>query len=167
METVMPTCCSTARGEAGQHDGGGGAVQRLGARQVQHRLVDRQRLHQRRQFVHQRAHLAGGGGVFFEVRLDDDRVGAGLQRLEHRHGAFHAVYTGDIAGGGDHAAGAAADDHRARLQLRPVAFLDAGVERVAVDMGDGQPQQGAVMHQRAAARRAAVAGSWAARTIVS
>ena len=128
-------------GEAGQHDGRGRAMQRLGARQVQHRLVDRQRLHQGGQFVHQRADLAGGSGVFREIRFDDDRVGAGFQRLEHRHRALHAVDPSDIAGGGDDAAGAAADDHRAGLKLRPVALLDAGIERVAVDMGDGQVEQ--------------------------
>ncbi len=38
--------------EARQHDGGRRAVQRLGAGEVEHRLVDRQRLHQRRQRRH-------------------------------------------------------------------------------------------------------------------
>jgi len=42
--------------EAGQHDGGRRAVQRLRAREVERRLVDRQRLQQRRQLRH---HPAG------------------------------------------------------------------------------------------------------------
>ena len=38
------------------------------------------------------------GDVFGEVRLDDDGLGAGLQRLEHRHGRADAGLAGDIAG---------------------------------------------------------------------
>ena len=59
-----------------------------------------------------RADLPPDRDVFGEVRADHHRVGAGLQRLEHRHGAAHAVDPRDVAGGGDHAAHAAADDHR-------------------------------------------------------
>ena len=43
--------------EAGQHDGGRRAVQRLGAGEVEHRLVDRQRLQQRREPRHHGADL--------------------------------------------------------------------------------------------------------------
>ena len=45
----------------------------------------------------------------------------------------------DIAAGQHHAAHAAADDHRPVGELRPVALLDAGIERIAIDMRDGQP----------------------------
>ena len=43
-----------------------------------------------------------------------------------------------VAAGGDHAPVAASDDHRDVAQFRTVAFLDGGVEGVAVDMGDGE-----------------------------
>ncbi|MFO7632909.1 MAG: hypothetical protein R6W76_10230, partial [Caldilinea sp.] len=42
--------------------------------------------------------------------LHDDRFGAELQGLEHRHGGPHALDPGDVAGGGDDAAAPAADD---------------------------------------------------------
>ena len=60
------------------------------------------------------------------------------QRLEHRHGGAHAVEARHIAAGGDHAALAAADDHRQVGEPGIVALLDAGIEGVAVDMGDRQ-----------------------------
>ena len=44
----------------------------------------------------------------------------------------------DVAGCGDDAPRSAADDHRPVGEFRPVALLDSGIERVAVDMGDGQ-----------------------------
>ncbi|MNR00887.1 hypothetical protein D3C85_1166750 [compost metagenome] len=46
-----------------------------------------------------------------------------------------------VTGGRDHAALAAADDHRLVAQLRPVALLDRGVEGVAVQVGDCQVGQ--------------------------
>ncbi len=151
IETVTPTVALDLEGEAGEHGGGRRAVQRLGAGEIEHRLVDRQRLDQRREAFHQRADLPRGSGVFGEVGADDHGVRAGLQRLEHRHGAAHAGQPGDVAGGADHAARAAADDHRAGRQLRPVALLDAGVERVAVDMGDREGQQLGMRHHPPAA----------------
>ena len=87
---------------------------------------------------------------------DDDRLGAGLQRLEHRHGRAHALDAGDVAGGRDDAALAAADDHRLVLQLRIVALLDRRIEGVAVDMGEMQlAELGMVEQPRAAAGLAA------------
>ncbi len=98
--------------KAGQHDGGGGAVQGFSAGQIKHGFVNRQRLDQGRELVQQRPDLAGGRGVFRKVWLYNDGVGAGPQCLEHRHGAFHPVDTGDIAGRGYNAPGATADDDR-------------------------------------------------------
>ena len=51
---------------------------------------------------------------------------------------MHAVGAGDVTAGGDHAPVAAADDYRNVAQLRAVAFLNGGVEGVAVEMGDGE-----------------------------
>ncbi|MNE54965.1 hypothetical protein D3C80_1497820 [compost metagenome] len=103
------------------------------------------------------------GYVFAEVGFDDHGVGAGLQRLEHRHGRADAVESSHIAGGGDDPAFAAADDHRPVAQFGPVALLDRGVEGVAVQVGDGQVAQFIMSdHPTRGARRApldlAVAG---------
>jgi hypothetical protein len=54
----MPMSRSICGGEARQHLGRDHAVQPLGAAEVEERLVDRQRLHQRRQRQHGLAHLA-------------------------------------------------------------------------------------------------------------
>ena len=101
---------------------------------------------------------ARGGDVLRHVRLDHHGVRAGRQRLEHRHGAAHAVGARDVAGGRDHAALAAADDHRPGQQLRPVALLHRGVEGVAVDMRDGQREQLGMGAARGASRRRGSAG---------
>ena len=54
--------------KAGQRQRRRGAVQPLGAGEVQEGLVDRQRLDQRRQLLHQRADLAPDRDVFLHVR---------------------------------------------------------------------------------------------------
>ena len=59
-------------------------------------------------------------------------------RLEHRHGRTHAVGPRHITGGEHDAALAAADDDRLIGKSRIVALFDRGIERVAVDMGDGE-----------------------------
>ncbi len=99
-------------GEARQRDCRNGAVDGLGAGEIEERLVDRDRLHERRQIEHHRPHGAADGGIFAHVGPHDRRVRAKLQRLEHRHGGAHAVDARVIAGGQNHAALAAADDHR-------------------------------------------------------
>ena len=76
----------------------------------------------------------------------------------------------DVAGGGDDAAHAAADDHRAAGQLRPVALLDARVERVAIDMRDGEPNSSGMRDDPAGRRKpgtAAAAASPADRSTQS
>ena len=130
-----------AVGEAGEDGGGGRFVQGGGAAEVHDGFVDRERLHEGGEFAHEGAHVAGGGGVFGEVGADDDGVGAEFERLEHGLRAVDAVEAGDVAGGADDAAGAAADDHRQAREFRAVALLDAGEEGVAVDVGDGEVEQ--------------------------
>ena len=123
------------------------AVELLGAAQVQEGLVDGDRFDQRRDRQHQLPDGAAHGLVLGHVRLDHHGVGAGLQRLEHRHGRAHAVDARHVAGRRDHAAPPAADDHRLVGQLRIVALLHRGVEGVAVDVGDGEAAQLFMGHQ--------------------
>jgi len=61
------------------------------------------------------------------------------------------VQAGDVAGRRDDATLAAADDDGAGGEVRPVAFLDAGIESVAIDMGDRQREKLRVAHDVAAA----------------
>jgi hypothetical protein len=79
-------------------------VQPLGARQVEKRLVDGDRLHQGGEFAHHLAHLFADPGVFLHVGLDDDGVRAGVERLEHRHRRPDTPNARDVATGRDHAA---------------------------------------------------------------
>ena len=85
---------------------------RLGAGKIEIGFVQRQRLDQRRQLPHQAADFPRDFDIKAHARLDDHGVGAQLAGLEHRHGRAHAIAPRDIAGGGDHAARAAAHDHR-------------------------------------------------------
>ena len=131
-------------------------MQRLGPGQIEHRLVDRQRLQQWREARHHPADLPPDGDVFFEVWADHDSIRTRLQCLEHRHRAAHAVDARDIAGRGDNAAHAATDNHRLGCQFRPITLLHTGVERIAVDMRDGQVEQfGMPQDPLALARRTA------------
>ena len=139
METVTPISASISQGQRAPGSGPGscGAARSV-PREVEERLVDRQRLDQRRGRQHQPAHLLARTADISPCRADDDRLRAELQRLEHRHGRADAVDAGDVAGGRDDAAVAAADDDRLVAQAGVVALLDAGIEGVAVDMGDGE-----------------------------
>ena len=128
-------------------------MQPLGAGEVEERLVDRQRLDQRRQRQHPLAHRAADLDIFRHVRLDDGGVRAELQRLEHRHRRADAVGARDVAAGRDHAALAAADDQRLVGESWVVALLDRGVEGVAVDMGDRQRRRVRRGARGAASRR--------------
>ena len=144
--------------EARQHQRRRQAVQLFRAAEVEERLVDGDRFDQRRQRLHHRADLPPDAGVFLHVRLDDDGVGAGFQRLEHRHRRTDAVDAGDVAGRRAHAALAAADDDRLVLQFRIVALFHRRVEGVAVDMGEVQPVEFGMADQPGAAAALATAG---------
>jgi len=80
---------------------------------------------------------------------------AEFERLEHRHGAVHAVEAGDVAGGADDAALAAADDDGLVGEFGAVALFDTGVEGIAIQVGDGQGVQLGMAHDAAAAAGAA------------
>ncbi len=162
IDTVMPISASTRLRKPRQRLRRGEAVQACGAGKIEEGFVDRQRLDERREVEHARAHLAPGGGVFRHVRPHHLGVGAQPPRLEHRHRRAHPVGAGDVAGGGDDAAVAAADDQRLVAQCRIVALLDRRIEGVAVDMGNGEARELGMAHE---ARRAA--GGAAARSVAS
>src|SRR5262249_3213814 len=75
---------------------------------------------------------------FLHVRLDDDGLRAKREGLEHRLRRMNAERARNVASGRHDAALAAADDHRFVREARIVALLDRGVERIAIDMGDGE-----------------------------
>ena len=130
------------RSEGGKALGRGAAVQPAGAGEVEKCLVDLDRLDQGRQLVHQGPDRFRRGGIFGHVGRHHDGLRAGAAGLEHGHGRMNAGCAGDIAGGGNDAArSAAADNHRLVAQLRAIALFDAGVEGVAIDMGDGKKLQ--------------------------
>ena len=157
-ETVMPMSRSTSRAKRASTLAGIMPCTRCGAGQIEKRLVDRQRLDQRRQRLHGVAHLAADADIFRHVGPDHGGLRAQRQRLEHRHRRAHAIGARDVAGGRHHAALAAADDHRPVGQLRIVALLDGGVERVAVDMRQRQRGQRVVADQARGAACAAPPG---------
>ena len=127
-----------ALGEGCERLSGGVFVQTFGAGEIEERFVEGERFDERRRFEHQLFHLAADGDIFLHVGANDHGVRAGLERLEHRHRRLHAVGARDVAGRGDDAALAAADDDGLVHQARVVAFLDGGVEGVAVDVGERQ-----------------------------
>ena len=163
IDTVMPISASTRLANRASVFAGDEAVQARGAGKIEEGFVDRQRLDERREVEHARAHLAPGGGVFRHVRPHHLGMRAEPARLEHRHRRAHAVGAGDVAGGGDDAAVAAADDQRLVAQRRVVALLDRRIEGVAVDMGDGELCELGVAHEPRRAAGGAAVG--AARSI--
>ena len=135
----MPSSSSIRFGQAGEHHGGGRAVQARGAGEVEERLVQREGLDGGGQIFHHGADLARDGfDVDRHAGLHDHGLGAELQGLEHRHGGADALDAGDVAAGGDDAARAAADDHGLVAQGGVVALFDAGIEGVAIHVGDGE-----------------------------
>ena len=114
------------------------AVQPLCAGEVDPGFIQGEGLDEGRQLADRAEYGLAGRDVFAEVRLDDHGLGAGLQRLEHRHCRVHTILAGDVAAGRYHAPFAAANDDGPVPQLRPVTLFDRCVEGVAVQMGDGQ-----------------------------
>ena len=132
--------------EPRQHHRRWRTVQALGSGQVEKRLVERQRLDRRGQLFHEAADLFRRLGIERHARLQHHRVGAEVERLEHRHGRPHAADAGHVAGGRHDAAPATADDHRLVGELGVFAFLDAGIEGVAIHVGDREAAQLVMAH---------------------
>ena len=114
------------------------------------RLIQRQGFDGGCQVFHHGAYLARGGHIGLEPGFYDHRFGAQLQGFEHGHGRTHAVDARDIARGRHHAALAAAHDHRLITQGRVVALFHAGIERVAIHVGDTEVEQFRARHNPAA-----------------
>lgn len=90
---------------------------------------------------------------------DHDGVGAEFEGLKHRHGRADAGDAGDVAAGRNHAPCAAADDDRAGGEGGVVAFFDARIKGVTVDVGDGKGEKlGVGKHAGATAGGAAGRG---------
>ena len=77
------------------------------------------------------------------------RLGVRSEGLEHGHRRVHSIGAGHITAGCDHAPVTPADDTGHVPQYGPVAFLDSRVERVAVQVRDGQGMQLIVAHETA------------------
>ena len=122
------------------------------ARHVEERLVDRDRFDGRREPPKDVHHVAARDLVSTAIDRQEDAIRASPVRLAERHGRANAELAGLVAGGRDDparilAAGAAHDD-RSTAELRPVALLDGGEERVEVDVED-RPAGHALYHRPA------------------
>ena len=51
------------------------------------------------------------------------------------------MYSRNIAGRSDHAAFTSTYNHRFIMQIRVIAFFNAGVEGITIDMGDAELHQ--------------------------
>ena len=112
-------------------------------RDVQVGLVERQRLHQRRDAAIDIEHLLRHGAVLREVGAHDHQRWAQPDRAGHRDRRTHAERARLVARGGDDAAlvGVAADDHRPAAEVGVVALFDGRVERVHVHVKDAPHAQ--------------------------
>ena len=118
-------------------DGADLEVGQAGGREVDERLVQRQRLDERGEVAQHLHDLLAGRAVGVEAAAEERSVGAACPRLAPRHGGPHAVAAGLVGRGGHHApAAGAADDDRLAAQRRLVALLDGGEEGVQVEVED-------------------------------
>src|SRR5262249_5943624 len=109
--------------------------------------VDRWRLDQRRESKHGLAHLAADLDIFCHVRFYDDGIRATALGLEHWHRRANAEGAGHIAGGCNHAALAATDNHRFVRERCIVTFLDSRVKCIAIDVCDAERRHLRMAHQ--------------------
>jgi hypothetical protein len=107
-------------------------------RHIQIRLVERQRLDERRHAPVDGKHLFRHPAILLKVGAHDDQRGAQAHRPRHRNRRPDAVRPGLVTRRRYHAAlgGIATDDNRFALERRIVALLDRRVERVHVDVED-------------------------------
>ena len=118
--------------------GGRRRVGRFSLVEVQEGLVDREGLDQGRHAAHEFTDLPPDGGIFGPVGRQHDGFRASLQRLEHGHRGANAETARDVARRHDDAPMPTADDDGPVGQTGIVAFLDRGIEAVAVDVNDGE-----------------------------
>ena len=115
------------------------AEELLRAGQIEERLVDRERLDQRREAPEDGHDLLAHGVVLGTVDGHEDALRAERAGRAQRHGRAHAELARLVGGRADDAAvvgAATADDDRLAAQRRVVALLDGRKERVEVRMQD-------------------------------
>ena len=151
--------CFDAADQAGELGGGGFAVQTFGAGEVEERFIEAERFDDGGELEEQVLDLARDLDIGGHAGFDDDGVGAELEGLEHRHGGADALDAGDVAAGGDDTALAAADDDGVIGEVGIVALLDAGIEGIAIDMGDGEAVKLGVVEEAGGAADVAAAGA--------
>ena len=118
-------------------DDSGAPEQSSRAPNIEERLIDRERLDDRRHVVEDRHDLRGLFEESAEIGRDDDRGRAEPQRLTDRHRGAHAEPTRFVGRArDDRAAVRGADDDRLALQRRIVEHRDGRVERIHVHMQD-------------------------------
>ena len=98
--------------QAGKHNRRRRVVEAGGAGEVHERLIEGERFDHRGQLFHHRADLFRDADIDVHAAPDDRGLGAEFQRLEHGHRGTDAFDPGDVAGGCDDAAPAAAHDQR-------------------------------------------------------
>ena len=119
----------------GDRGGRGDPLQVLG--DVEIRLVERERLNERRVLGEDRPDLPRDRPIDVEPRLHEDQVGTLPLRADGGHRGADAESPRLIARGGHDAPLArAADRHRLAAKIGIVALLDGGVEGVHVDVDD-------------------------------
>ena len=149
-------------------DLGRGPEQHRGARDVQERLVERDRLHERGVGAQDLAEPVGVGAVRLEIGREEDDVRAQAPGPDGRHGRTHAVLPGFVGRRRDHAARARPADHdRLPGERRILQDLDRRVERVDVDvqdrLGAHPAEPGLECQSRRAGRAGSVGASMASR----
>ena len=134
-------------------------VGQVGLLEVDERLVQGQRLHQRGDLAQQAHHDRAGVAVGVEPAGEERRVRAPGAGLARRHRRAHAVLPRLVRRRGHHAAAAGAAHHdRLAAQGRLVALLDRGEERVQVQVEDrgagrARPHRTCRRHRPASLRR--------------
>ncbi len=106
------------------------------ARDVEERLVERERLHDWGHRPEDRHHAGRHLAVDPPRRRQDRRLRAPAPRLRHRHRRVHAEAPSLVRRGQHDTAVAATDDHGCPDELRVRAQLDGCEERIHVDVQD-------------------------------
>ena len=129
--TPARSCSANAVTVATSRSGSSGGLE------VDERLVQRQRLDQRRDLAQQRHHQRAGLAVGVEPAAQERRVRAARPGLAGRHGRADAVLARLVGRGRHHPAAADAADHdRLAAQRGLVALLDRREEGVEVQVED-------------------------------
>jgi len=114
-----------------------GRLRRHEAGEVEVGLIQADLLDHGHGLAHERHHAGRHVAVGGEVGRDEDRVGAQAARPRGRHGRADAEAARLVGRGGDHRTRArSGDDDRLAAQLGAAQELDAGVERVDVQVGN-------------------------------